>query len=412
MDRLRIVTAGSVDDGKSTLLGHLMALCGALKSDQLATIEEKSRRLGYDYLDYSLATDGLLSEREQGITIDISHLYLNVAHRRFMLLDAPGHEEYTRNMVTGASNADAALLLIDARKGISVQTRRHLYIMNLLRVTHLVFVINKMDLVDYSKNVFDTIVSELQQLCATYGVKSTIQVIPISALFGAGIGPNSFEAMPWYSGKSLVALLEDLPSSSYSGKEGVFDVQYVIRPKTTELHDYRGYAGKQRSGRVQVGDRVRVSPKGTETTIARIERYGVACDQLLEGENGTILLRDQCDVSRGSLISTGLEELHTGKRINARLCWLSTEPLRPHSIYTLQLGSARVRAKVSQLLNAIQLENGEKMSCTSLELNEIGAAELQLAAPLFFKTYEENRALGRFILIDPQSNETVGVGFI
>ena len=412
MDRLRIVTAGSVDDGKSTLLGHLMAQCGALKVDQLATIQDKSQRLGYDYLDYSLATNGLLSEREQGITIDISNLYLNVAHRRFMLLDAPGHEEYTRNMVTGASNADAALLLIDARKGISVQTRRHLYIMNLLRVTHLVFVINKMDLVDYSKDTFDAIVLALQELCNTYAIKLKFKVIPISALNGAGIGPNSFEAMPWYRAKSLLELLEDLPNSANSAKEGVFDVQYVIRPKTTELHDYRGYAGKQRSGSVKVGDLVRVSPKGTETTIAQIERYGVACDQLLEGENGTILLRDQCDVSRGSLISTGLEELQTCKRIVARLCWLSTESLRPLSIYTLQLGSFRVRAKVTQLLHCVQLDNGKKMSCTSLELNEIGAAELQLAAPLFFKTYEENRTLGRFILIYLQSNETVGVGFI
>lgn len=412
MDLIRVVTAGSVDDGKSTLIGHLMALCGVLKEDQLQLIQEKSKRLGYDYLDWSLATDGLLSEREQGITIDISHLYLDQPNRRLALIDAPGHVQYTRNMVTGASNADISLLLIDARNGVSEQTRRHLYIMGLMGIRELIFVVNKMDLVNYDEITYEKIRASISSLCEQYKIAATFKVIPISALKGDGISCASYQSMSWYRGKSLLEELLEVPLTKTIHNEKVFDVQYVIRPKTKELHDYRGYAGKQRSGGLEVGDSIYISPFNTKSKVASIERYGEFCRKIDQGQNAVITLENDCDVSRGNLIIHKTTPLSESRKIKATICWLSEKPLKVTNKYLIQIGTQRVRIKVNLLDFTINLTDGTKIESESIEMNEIGQIEILLSSPIFFKSYNENAQLGRFILIDENTNETAGVAFI
>ena len=412
MDLIRVVTAGSVDDGKSTLIGHLMALSGALKEDQLQLIQEKSKRLGYDYLDWSLATDGLLSEREQGITIDISHLYLDQSNRRLALIDAPGHVQYTRNMITGASNADTSLLLIDARNGVSEQTRRHLYIMGLMGIRELIFVVNKMDLVDYDEITFEEVRESISTICEQYKIAATFKVIPISALKGDGISSDSYQSMAWYRGKSLLEELLEVPSSKTIYTEKVFDVQYVIRPKTKELHDYRGYAGKQRSGSLEVGDSIYISPFNTKSKVASIERYGELCLGICQGQNAVITLEDDCDVSRGNLIVHEKTPLFDSYKIDVTICWLSECPLKANNKYLIQIGTHRVRSKVNHLDFTINLKDGTKKKSDVIEMNEIGQIEILLSSPIFFKSYKENSQLGRLILIDENTNETAGVAFI
>lgn len=412
MDLLRIVTAGSVDDGKSTLIGHLMAICGALKKDQLQIIKDKSDRLGHDYLDWSLATDGLLSEREQGITIDISHIFLNQSDRRLAILDAPGHVQYTRNMVTGASIADVALLLIDARNGLTEQTRRHLYIMGLLGIKHFLFVVNKMDLVNYDQSIFKNISESLSALHEHYQIEAPYKIIPISALKGDGISYNSHQSMTWYTGQSLLENLLNLSSDKTQYKEKVFDVQYVIRPKTKEFHDYRGYAGKQRSGSLEVGESIYISTFNTRNKITSIQRYGDYFKKVHQGQNAVITLEDDCDVSRGSLIVHDTTTLSKDNRLVAKICWLCASPLKSKNKYLLQLGSHRVKSKIEHLHFIIDLKDGTKKVSETIEMNQIGEIEILLSSPILFKSYKENRELGRFILIDENTNETVGVAFI
>ena len=316
MDVLQLVTAGSVDDGKSTLIGRLLYETRSLKADQLEHIEAKSKALGYDYLDFSLATDGLLTEREQGITIDISHIYCQLKNRRLVIADAPGHEEYTRNMVTGASNASLAILLIDARKGVLEQTKRHLYITQLMGISQLIFAVNKMDLIDYNEHIFAEIREALLSLIKDpSGLE--LSFVPLSALEGENIAEPSTQ-MPWYEGPSLLQLLEDTKPKEKQSSKNAFEVQYVIRPKRHQQHDYRGFAGKVCSGSLSVGDPVWVLPSGTKTCIEKIERYETPVDTIQAPQNATLLLKDEVDSSRGGIIVLEDPSGESSKNIKAK----------------------------------------------------------------------------------------------
>lgn len=401
MELLRIVTAGSVDDGKSTLIGRLLYDTKSLKEDQLDHIVKKSKRKGMDYIDFSLATDGLLTEREQGITIDISNIFFKTKKRRFVIADAPGHVEYTRNMVTGASNANVAIVLIDARKGVLEQTQRHFYITQLLGICNLIFVINKMDLVDYDFTHFKNIEKDIQHLAKDY--TSNYHLLPVSALKGDNITSASVNT-PWYHGPALLDLIESIEVADSKHQESVFQVQLVIRPQLEEHHDYRGFAGKVNSGRFQVGDEIAVFPSGIKSKIKQIERYGKPTKTLNENENGTLILVDDIDLSRGSSILTLSTEKHLKKsnQIDARVCWMQNQELNPNLKYILQQGVQQVQSKIILQESSVQ----------GLKLNEIGVVHFRLSEQILNKPFVENNKIGRFILIDPHTNNTAAVGFI
>lgn len=401
MELLRIVTAGSVDDGKSTLIGRLLYDTKSLKEDQLDHIVQKSKRKGIDYIDFSLATDGLLTEREQGITIDISNIFFKTEKRRFVIADAPGHEEYTRNMVTGASNANVAIVLIDARKGVLEQTQRHFNITQLLGISNLIFVINKMDLVDYDYAHFKNIEKDIQQLTKNY--TNNYHLLPVSALKGDNITSAS-DNTPWYNGPVLLDLIESIKVVDPQHQESVFQVQLVIRPQLEKHHDYRGFAGKVNSGHFQVGDEIAVFPSGIKSKIKQIERYGKPIKTLNENENGTLILVDDIDLSRGSSILTLNTEKHIKKsnQIDALVCWMQNQELNPNLKYILQQGTQQVQSKISLQESSVQ----------KLKLNEIGLIHFRLSEQILNKSFEENNKIGRFILIDPQTNNTAAVGFI
>jgi sulfate adenylyltransferase subunit 1 len=413
MELIKIVTAGSVDDGKSTLIGRLLYETNSLKEDQLAHIENKSKSNGYDYLDFSLATDGLLTEREQGITIDVSNIFFSTDRRRFIIADSPGHIEYTRNMITGASTAAAAIVLLDARKGVIEQTKRHFYITQLLGIKQVIFAVNKMDLVDYDQAKFKTIVKDLKALIDTQATDNLHHYfIPLSALTGTNVIETSKE-VSWYMGPTLLSLLESIPiEEAFNKEEKSFQVQYVIRPKTEEHHDYRGFAGKVKSGCFMVGDPIKVHPSTRVSTIKKIEKFGETVDRLEENENGTILLEDEIDVSRGSSILSKTFEIDNSKQLKATVCWMQDKPLNTTGIYWLQQGVQKVKAKIKEVHNAIELETLAIEDQHQLGLNDIGEVSLQLATPIAVKPYQINKALGSFILIDIQTNNTAGVGFI
>ena len=401
MDLLRIVTAGSVDDGKSTLIGRLLYETKSLKEDQLEHIVEKSKTKGIDYIDFSLATDGLLTEREQGITIDISNIFFKTDKRRFIIADAPGHVEYTRNMVTGASTADTAIILIDARRGVLEQTQRHYNITQLLGISTLIFVVNKMDLIDFDQTKFEEIQNDV--LALTKENQNKIHLLPVSALKGDNITAPS-ENTPWYNGPVLLDLIELLEPEYEENNDPIFQVQWVIRPQLEEHHDFRGFAGKVNSGQFRVGDEISIFPSGLTSKIKQIDRYGTAVDFLNEGENGTLILADEIDLSRGSSILGTLdkETLKASKQIRATLCWMQNQPLNFHQKYILQQGVQRVQTKLSPAENETQV----------FTLNSIGESYLKLSQEILNTPYKENKKMGRFILIDPQSNNTAAVGFI
>ncbi len=412
MDILKIATAGSVDDGKSTLIGRILYETKSLKDDQLEHIEAKSKAKGYDYLDFSLATDGLLTEREQGITIDVSNIYFSTSVRRFIIADSPGHEEYTRNMVTGASTSQAAIILLDARKGVIKQTKRHFFITQLLGIKHIVVAINKMDLVDFDQTVFNTIKSDFQQLVTSFGSADLdISFTPISALDGDNIVALSAKT-PWYSGKPLLRLLEEIDSQEKPLHQDVFQVQYVIRPRTAELHDYRGFAGKVRSGSISVGDEIKVLASGRTSKVKSIEKYGDPITKLAQNENGTILLEDEIDISRGDTILTSKTVIESSKLITANVCWMNPESLTPGKKITVQQGIHRVIAKVKNVTNKLNLETLETTPTNELHLNDIGNVEIQLSNPILSESYKNNPKTGAFILIDEVTNNTAGVGFL
>ncbi|MDG1292250.1 MAG: GTP-binding protein [Flavobacteriaceae bacterium] len=411
MEILRITTAGSVDDGKSTLIGRLLYETDSLKTDQVETIEAKSKSLGYDYIDFSLATDGLLTEREQGITIDVSHLYFSTPNRRFIIADAPGHVEYTRNMVTGASNVNVAIILLDARKGVMEQTKRHLYITQLLGIKHLIFTINKMDLIDYDEQQFNSIVTEIKKLVDQYDWNPELDFIPVSALKGDNVIRKSNQ-MSWYNGTDLLNLIKSLTITEDVSGDGVLQVQYVIRPKTEKFHDYRGFAGKVKSGVFQKGDQIEVFPSGQKTTVKSIEKYGQNKDEVVEGENATLLLEDEIDASRGNAIVKTKHRLKTDKQLQAKVCWMQSSDLNPNSKYWLQQGVNKILVKVNDIASKIDWEAWKSVPTNRLTMNDIGAVNLQLAQPLIYAPYSSNKSLGAFILIDAQTNNTAGVGFI
>ena len=414
MEVLKIATAGSVDDGKSTLIGRLLYDTKSLTSDKLEAIERSSKQKGYDYLDFSLATDGLVAEREQGITIDVAHIYFSTATRSYIIADTPGHVEYTRNMVTGASTSQVAIILIDARHGVIEQTYRHFFINNLLRIKDVIVAVNKMDLVDFSEERYNEIKADFQKLVDKSDYEDqNITFIPVSALKGDNIVDKS-ETMPWYNGQTLLEHLEKLDTVNiYNRGQMRFPVQYVIRPKTEEFHDYRGYAGKVYGGEIKVGDEVLVLPSETKTKIKEINFNGKKYESAARRSSISVLLEDNVNVSRGDMIVKVNELPKVDKNFTATVSWMDTKKLLAGSKYVLQHGVNKVLAKVTTINNKIETDfSGIETDISSLNINDIASVSFQLNKPIFFDSFKEHRTNGSFILIDLQSNSTVGVGFI
>ncbi|WP_167598770.1 sulfate adenylyltransferase subunit 1 [Leeuwenhoekiella sp. ZYFB001] len=413
MEVLKIATAGSVDDGKSTLIGRLLYDTKSLTDDKLEAIERNSRKKGYDYLDFSLATDGLVAEREQGITIDVAHIYFSTKKKSYIIADTPGHVEYTRNMVTGASQAQASIILIDARKGVIEQTYRHFFINNLLRVKHVIVAVNKMDLVDYDQQVFEDIKRDFEKLNAQSSYEDQeVTFVPISALKGDNVAQKS-NAMPWYKGESVLDFLEALQPEQEEKTAARFPVQTVIRPKKDEFHDYRGYAGKIYGSSLKVGDAVTVLPSLTSSKIKSIEFFNEEFDEAVAGSSVTITLEDDINVTRGDILVKSDEVPQSSKTLKAAVCWMDGKALVPGAKYEIQHNTNRILAKIDSIENVISTDySGEDVAAGQLKLNEIGKVNFKLSKNLFYDNYADNKAGGSFILIDTQSNTTAGVGFI
>jgi len=414
MEVLKIATAGSVDDGKSTLIGRLLYDTKSLTDDKLEAIERSSKQKGYDYLDFSLATDGLVAEREQGITIDVAHIYFSTATRSYIIADTPGHVEYTRNMVTGASTSQVAIILIDARHGVIEQTYRHFFINNLLRIKDVIVAINKMDLVDYSEERYNEIKADFQALVDKSDYEDQhITFIPVSALKGDNVVEKS-DKMAWYKGQSLLEHLELLDTKDiYNRGRARFPVQYVIRPKTEEYHDYRGYAGKVYGGELNVGDEVVVLPSETKSRIKEIYFYDKKFEKAARRSSITVTLENDVNVSRGDMIVKVGELPTVQKQFNATVSWMDAKQLSAGSKYVLQHGVNKVLAKVTAIHHKIHPDySGIETDVTGLNVNDIASVSFQLNKPIFFDAFKEHRTNGAFILIDPQSNNTAGVGFI
>jgi sulfate adenylyltransferase subunit 1 len=401
---LRLVTCGSVDDGKSTLIGRLLYDTKQIFVDQLEHIEEASRRRGYEYVDLALLTDGLRAEREQGITIDVAYRSFVTPTRRFQLADAPGHVQYTRNMVTGASTAELAIILVDARNGVVEQTRRHAYIVSILGIPHVVAAVNKMDLVGWSHERYDEIARELE----TIGLPD-LQVIPLSALHGDNVVDAS-EEMPWYEGPTLLEHLESVEiASDRDFAHRRFPVQWVIRPMADEHHDYRAYAGRVAGGVWRAGDEVVVLPSGLQSRVATIE----PTQEALPGQSVTIQLVDDIDVGRGDMLADPDAAPVVARVLEARVCWMSERPLEARANLAVKQTTRTVRAVVDELVSVTDIHTlAEVPAPERLELNDIGIVRLRLAEPLCVDAYADNRTTGAFILLDEASNETVAAGMI
>jgi bifunctional enzyme CysN/CysC len=401
---LRLVTCGSVDDGKSTLIGRLLYDTKQIFVDQMEHIEEASRRRGHDYVDLALLTDGLRAEREQGITIDVAYRSFVTPRRRFQLADAPGHVQYTRNMVTGASTAHVAVILIDARNGVVEQTRRHAYITSILRVPHITVAVNKMDLVDWSQERFDEIVRDLESL----GL-ADLHVIPISALTGDNVVEPT-EHMPWYDGPSLLDHLETVEIARDRNLDARrFPVQWVIRPMSSDHPDYRGYAGRVAGGVWRAGDEVVVLPSGLRSTVEAIEPDDVA----VPPESVTIRLADDIDVSRGDMLADPEKPPTVTRELEARICWMSERPLEPRAKLAVKHTSRSVRAIADELVSVVDIHAlADRPGPERLELNDIGVVRLRLSEPLAVDPYADSRETGAFILIDEATNDTVAAGMV
>jgi bifunctional enzyme CysN/CysC len=412
-DLLRLVTAGSVDDGKSTLIGRLLYDSKQIMVDQMEHIEDASRRRGHDYVDLALLTDGLRAEREQGITIDVAYRSFVTPRRRFQLADAPGHVQYTRNMVTGASTADVAVILLDARQGVVEQTRRHAYIASILEIPHVVFAVNKMDLVDFSQARFDEIVIELEQLNAQLGTHDP-KAIPMSALKGDNVVEGCAESMPWWDAPPLLEFLEQIEISTDRNLEDRrFPVQWVIRPMSDEHHDYRGYAGRVASGIWQAGDEVVVLPSGLRSHVEAIDGLEGPLEAAIPPMSVTLRLADDVDVSRGNMLADPARPPVVAREVEARVCWMSERPLEARAKIGVKHTTRTVRALVEELVTVVDIHSLENVeSPAKLELNDIGIVRLRLSEPLCVDPYAENRETGAFILIDEATNDTVGAGMI
>jgi sulfate adenylyltransferase large subunit len=409
---LRLVTAGSVDDGKSTLIGRLLYDTKQILADQLEHIEETSLRRGDGYVNLALLTDGLRAEREQGITIDVAYRSFVTARRRFQLADAPGHVQYTRNMVTGASTADVAVILLDARKGVVEQTRRHSYIAAILAIPHVVVAVNKMDLVDFSAERFAEIEADLQALSGRLGLRDE-RAIPMSALRGDNVVDRG-DAMPWYEGPTL---LEHLESIELSGDRNLLDrrfpVQWVIRPMADEHHDYRGYAGEVAGGIWRAGDEVVVLPSGRRSRVAAVETLDGELDAAIAPQSVTIRLEDDVDVGRGDMLADPDRPPTVATGLTAELCWMSERPLELGARLGIKHTTRAVRAVVEELVSVVDMHTLEDRAAPErLDLNDLGIVRLRLSEPLAVDPYAQNRATGAFILIDEASNETVGAGMV
>jgi bifunctional enzyme CysN/CysC len=416
MDILRLATAGSVDDGKSTLIGRLLYDSKSIFEDQLEAVERTSRDRGEDYTNLALLTDGLRAEREQGITIDVAYRYFATPRRKFIIADTPGHIQYTRNMVTGASTADLAIILIDARKGILEQSRRHAFLATLLRVPHLVLAVNKMDLVDYDEATFERIKDEFTSFAAKLSV-GDLTFIPMSALHGDNVVERSAN-MPWYDGPSLLHHLENVHIASDRNLIDVrFPVQYVIRPhKSTdpELHDYRGYAGQVAGGVLKPGDEVMHLPSGLTTRIKRIDTAAGPVPEAFPPMSVTLLLEDEIDISRGDMICRPHNRPQVTQDVDAMVCWMSDErPLTPRGKLIIKHTTRTAKAMVKELQYRLDVNTLHRHEdAERLGLNEIGRVRLRVTQPLFADDYARNRATGGFILIDEATNATVGAGMI
>jgi sulfate adenylyltransferase subunit 1 len=407
MDLLRFITAGSVDDGKSTLIGRLLYDSKSILADQLEAIERSTKNKAYGDIDLALLTDGLRAEREQGITIDVAYRYFSTPKRKFIVADAPGHVQYTRNMVTGASNASLMVVLIDARQGVVEQTRRHSIIASLLKIPHVVVAINKMDLVDFSQNVFNDIATAYAEVANQLGLND-VTYIPMSALQGDNIVERSVNT-PWYEGKPLLQFLEEIQLDHDIDLENPrFQVQYVIRPQTEELHDYRGYAGKISSGIYKKGDDVTVLPKNITTNISKIEIAGKEVEEAFAPQGVVLHLADDIDVCRGDSIVKTENLPQVNAELDVLLCWLDENPLQPGNKYLLQHNSRQVRAVVRSIVYKLGVNTLQQQEVNeNVKLNEVVQATIKTAAPLVFDSYEKLSSNGSAILVDETGNSTV-----
>jgi bifunctional enzyme CysN/CysC len=410
--QLRLAIVGSVDDGKSTLIGRLLFDSKLIFEDQLEHVEETSRRRGDGYVNLALLTDGLRAEREQGITIDVAHRYFATPKRRFVIADTPGHIQYTRNMVTGASTADVAVILIDARKGVVEQTRRHAYIASLVGVRHLVACVNKMDLVGFDEAAFDAVAGDFREIATKLDIPD-ITLIPVSALNGDNVVDRSTE-MAWYEGPPLLYHLEHVHVASDRNFHDVrFPIQYVIRPMSDDHHDYRGYAGQLASGVLHKGDEVVVLPAGHRTRVKTLDTFDGELNEAFPPQSVTVLLEDDLDVSRGDMLVGAGDVPQTARRLEAMLCWMTDQPLAPRGKYVIRQTTREARAIVEEITHKIDMHSlAPAGDADSLELNDIGAVKLRLSAALVVDDYRRNRETGSFILIDEATNATVGAGMI
>ena len=412
MELLRFTTAGSVDDGKSTLIGRLLYDSKAIFQDQMEAVEKASKKIGGGEVNLALLTDGLRSEREQGITIDVAYRYFATPKRKFIIADTPGHIQYTRNMVTGASTANLAIILVDARHGLVEQTSRHSFIASLLGIKHVVYCINKMDLVDYSQEVFDKIKSQLDDFSSKLEI-SDVRYIPMSALLGDNVVDRS-KKMDWYQGSTLLYTLETVHIASDSNHVDCrFPVQTVIRPQTTEYHDYRGYAGREAGGIFKKGDEVAVLPSGFTSKIAKIDTYDGEINEAFPPMSCTILLEDDIDVSRGDMIVRVNNQPDVSQDHEMMICWMSQKPIQLNGKYSIKHTSRDARCIVKDIKYKVDINSLHRLEDDKdIKMNDIARISIRTTVPLFTDRYQRNRNTGSIILIDEATNETVGAGMI
>ena len=409
MHLLRIATSGSVDDGKSTLIGRLLYETGQVPADRLAEIEERSRRHGLDYTDLSLLTDGLIAEREQGITIDVAHIYFSTDQRKYIIADTPGHEEYTRNMVTGASQSHAAIVLVDARNGVVRQTKRHLYISSMLDLPHLVVAVNKMDLVNYDPSVFQRLQEELRGLAQQFGYKGALHFVPISALKGDGVTQIT-EPLRWYEGAPLLDILESLELPSRDEGVARFQVQTVLRPHREGLEDYRGYAGVLSSGQLRKGQKLYVNGQGVPVTVEALEQWGNPLEETGPNRAVTLHLEEDVDLPRGAwLLGAPKPSI---RDLQARVTWLDEAPLNPQVRYVLQHGTAEVACKVDAVDTVLDMDALQPKVSRQVAMNDVARIRLKTQRPIVAGDYRFGEAGGAFVLVDPQTRATVAAGLL
>ena len=420
---LRFMTCGSVDDGKSTLIGRLLFDTKTILADTLTQISNTSKKRGMEAVDLSLLTDGLQAEREQGITIDVAYRYFSTGTRKYIIADAPGHEQYTRNMVTAASTANLAIILIDARKGVLTQTRRHSYLAHLVGIQHIVVAVNKMDLMDYNEANYHKICADYLAFAKEIGlardtIKNTgrdIKFIPMSALNGDML-VDRLDNMPWYTGETLLEMLEDAPSADEEhNAEFRFPVQFVCRPHASsdaELHDFRGFMGRIESGDIAVGDAVTVLPNGYQSKVKAIQIGDSQLQSAQTEQSVTILLEDEIDTSRGDMIVKTGSKIEAVKQIEAHVCWLSETPMSTARTYIIRHTTRESKAKVGNIAYKVDVNTLEQQAATELKMNDIARINFKLAQPLMVDSYTQNRAIGAFIVIDESTNNTVGAGMI